>query len=368
MIKRLLYPVITKYLNWDKVIIIYWARQVGKTTLAKDLFSWKEFLYLNWDEIDVQERLSTITKINLDSLIQNRDNIIIDEAQKIRDIWTILKIIHDYHPEKKIIATGSSSFDLANVVNEPLTWRKFEFTLYPLSISELKTTYNYLELASKIPQLMITWLYPEVVTTGSMKVLHELTNSYLYKDILSFWKIKKSDAIIKLLKSLALQIWDEVSYHELWQQCWLHPDTVEQYIEILEKSFIIFRLSPYYSNERKSIKKLKKIYFWDLWIRNSLINNLNPVDLRNDIWWLRENFVIVEFLKKMWYDENINDYYFWRDWKSEIDFLISKNWELHWYEIKYSKDKGKNLQYINEKIKLNSYQVINKNNFLDFVL
>ena len=366
-IERQLKSVIQSELDMNKIIILYWARQVWKTTLAKDLFNWEDYLYLNWDEFNVQQIFSEITKSNIENIIMKNNYIIIDEAQRIKNIGLILKIMYDYHPEKKIIATGSSSFDLANVINEPLTWRKFEYNLFPFSINELKNTYNFIELSSRIKQFMVTWMYPEVVTSQNPNILHRLANSYLYKDILTFDRIKKSDAIIKLLQSLAFQIWNEVSYNELWEQCWLNPKTVEQYIEILEQSFIIFRLNPYTLNKRTWIKKLKKIYFRDLWIRNAVINNLNPLNLRNDVWCLRENYAIVELIKNMRNKWEWNNYYFWRDGKSEVDLLISKNWELHWYEFKYAKDKWKNLKFINEKIKLDSYHVVNNKNIFDFL-
>ena len=366
-IERQLKPLIQSELDMNKIIILYWARQVWKTTLAKDLFSWKDYLYLNWDEFDVQQIFSEITKSNIESIIMKKDYIIIDEAQRIKNIGLILKIMYDYHPEKKIIATGSSSFDLANVVNEPLTWRKFEYNLFPFSINELKNTYNFIELSSRIKQFMVTWMYPEVVTSQNPNVLHRLANSFLYKDILTFDRVKKSDAIMKLLQSLAFQIGNEISYNELWEQCWLNPKTVEQYIEILEQSFIIFRLNPYTLNQRTGIKKLKKIYFRDLWIRNAVINNLNPITLRNDIWWLWENFAIVELIKNMKNKWERNNYYFWRDGKSEVDLIVSENWKLHGYEFKYSKEKWKNLKYIQEKIKLDSYNVVNNNNLFEFL-
>jgi len=366
-IERQITKIIKSYLQKNKIIILYWARQVWKTTLAKEIFSDKNYLYINWDEIDIQQRFLDITKSNIDSIVTKNNYIIIDEAQKIKNIGTILKIIHDYYPDKKIIATWSSSFDLANIINEPLTWRKIEFSLFPFSISELKNFYNPLELPSKIKQSLITWLYPEIITSQDPEILYELANNYLYKDILSFNKIKKSDYLVKLLQSLALQIGNEVSFNELWEQCGLHPDTVEQYIQLLEQSFIIFRLTPYTTNQRTWIKKLKKIYFRDLWIRNTIIWNLNPIELRNDVGWLWENFVIAELIKNMKNKKAWDNCYFWRDGKSEIDLLIAKNWELHWYEIKYSKERWKNTKYINEKIKLDSYQIINKDNILDFI-
>lgn len=366
-IKRQVQQLIKSYLEKDKIIILYWARQVGKTTLAKKIFEWKDYLYINWDELENRIMFSKISKIDIEHIIWNWKYIIFDEAQRIKNIWIILKIIHDNFPQKKIIATWSSSFDLANTVNEPLTGRKLEFQLFPFWIKEINHHINQLEISSKIEQYMITWLYPNIILDYDEKSLKDLANNYVYKDILTFDKIKKSDAIVKLLQSIALQIWNEVSYNELWEQCNLNPKTVEQYIQILEQAFIIFRLQPYTTNQRTWIKKLKKIYFWDLWIRNAIINNINPVWLRNDIWWIRENFAIVEILKDRINKWEINNYYFRRDGGSEIDLLINKNWKLHWFEMKYTKNKWKNFNFIKQKLELETFDIVNKDNILNYI-
>ena len=346
---------------------MYWARQVWKTTLAKELFKDKKYLYINWDEYTTRQMLSDVSKVWLEKLVAGRDYIIFDEAQKINDIGTILKIIHENYPEKKIIATGSSSFELANSINEPLTWRKFEFKLYPLSVEEISKNFNFIEMSSKIDDFLVIWMYPEIVADYDKESLKNLVNSYVYKDVLTFEKIKKSDELVKLLQLLAFQIGSEVSYNELGQQCWLNSRTVEQYIQILEQSFIIFRLPSYTFNQRNAIKKKKKIYFRDLWVRNTLINNLNPINLRDDIGGLWENFVIVEFLKKM--NNHLEDasVYFRKDQKAELDFVVSMNWELKWYEIKYARNKSKNYQYIKDSLNLTSLEVINKENIFEFI-
>lgn len=366
-IQRTLYSVIQKYLQKNKVIILYGARQVGKTTLAKELFKDQKYLYLNGDEYTTRQILGDISKIGLQKIVAWWDYLIFDEAQKIKDMGTILKIIHEDFPEKKIIATGSSSFELANQVNESLTGRKYEFTLYPLSIEELSQNFNFIEMSSKLNECMITGMYPEIVVDYDDQSLKNLVNSYVYKDVLTFEKIKKSDELMKLLQLLAFQIGSEVSYYELGQQCGLNSRTVEQYIQILEQAFILFRLPSYTFNQRNAIKKKKKIYFRDLWVRNMLINNLNPLTLRNDIGGLWENFVIVEYLKKMHnHLENAN-VYFWKDPKAELDFIVSMNGELKWYEIKYTRNKSKNYQYIKDTLNLTSLEVINRENFLDFI-
>ena len=366
-IQRTLYPILQNYLEKKKVIILYGARQVGKTTLAKELFKNQKYLYLNGDEYTTRQMLWDFSKIGLEKIVTGWDCILFDEAQKMKDIGTLLKIIHENFPEKKLIATWSSSFELANRINEPLTWRKYEFTLYPFSIEEISQNYNFIELSSKIDDCLITGMYPEIIVDYDSQSLKNLVNSYVYKDVLTFEKIKKSDELIKLLQLLAFQIGSEVSYYELWQQCGLNSKTVEQYIQILEQAFIIFRLSSYTYNQRNAIKKKKKIYFWDLWVRNMLINNLNPVNLRNDLGGIWENFVIVEMIKKMHnHLENVS-FYFWKDQKAELDFIVSMNGELKGYEIKYTRNKGKNYQYIKNTLNLASLEIINKANVWDFI-
>ncbi len=347
-------------------IVIYGARQVGKTTLVKSLFENKDYLYLNGDEFDIQQLLNQANTTKLQNIIGKYSTIIIDEAQRITNIGLTLKLIYDNFPDKLIVATGSSSFELANYINEPLTGRKVEFTLYPFSVWELSDQYSSIEISRMIEQWMITGMYPSIVTDYDEKYLKELVNSYVYKDILSFGKIKKTDGLIKLLQSLALQIGNEVSYHELGSQCGLDAKTVEQYVVILEQAFIVFRLSPYTTNQRTGIKKLKKIYFWDLWVRNAIINNLNPMSIRNDTWWIRENYAIVELIKhynNQWISYN---YYFRRDQNKELDLVVQWHWKLCGYEIKYSQTTLKHYEYIRQHLKLSTLEIINKDNLLQY--
>ena len=358
---------IEKYLKRHKIIILYWARQVGKTSLVKHIMEWKNYLYINWDEFDIQQKFKNPNSIKIRNILWSDKYIVIDEAQRITDIWIVLKIIYDNFPDKFIIATWSSSFELANKINEPLTGRKIEFNLYPLSISELKKIYSNIDIVRMLDQWMISWLYPNIVLNYDETELRNMINSYVYKDILSFNGIKKSDEIIKLLQSLALQIGNEVSYNELWIQCWLSSKTVEQYINILEQAFIVFRLPTYTKNPRTGIKKLKKIYFWDLWIRNIIINNLNPLYIRDDTWALRENFVISEIIKNNNNKWIFYNYYFWRDGNKELDLITEKNWELKWYEIKYKKHEMKHFSYIKDLLWLSSLSIVNKDNILQYI-
>ena len=285
-----------------KIIILYWARQVGKTTLVKHLLSkhWNINDYYSCDEPDIRSSLSHKTSTELKSFFWEKKLIVIDEAQRVENIGITLKLFIDNYPDIQIIATWSSSFDLANKVNEPLTGRKYEYSLYPFSIEELSSKYSNLELTRFKNDNMIFWLYPEIFASSEydkIKNLKTLVNSYLYQDILSFWNIRKPDFIIKLLQALAIQTWNQVSYTELANLIWVDKNTIENYIIILEKAFIIFRLWSFSRNLRNELKLSKKIYFYDLWVRNALINNFNALELRQDVWALWENFLISERMK-----------------------------------------------------------------------
>jgi hypothetical protein len=358
-----------------KIIIIYWPRQVGKTTLVRALLSkyWNTDDYYNCDEPDIRLSLTNKTSTELRSFFWDKKLIVIDEAQRVENIGITLKLLIDNYPDIQIIATWSSSFDLANKINEPLTWRKYEYHLYPFSIEELNSKYSKLELTRFKDENMIFWLYPEVFFSSQndkIKNLKILVDSYLYKDILSFWNIRKPDMIIKLLQALALQVWNQVSYTELANLIWVDKNTIENYIIILEKAFIIFRLWSFSRNLRNEIKFSKKIYFYDLWVRNALINNFNPLELRQDTWALWENFLISERIK---YNSNnflyVNSY-FWRTFtQQEIDY-IEESWDkLSAYEFKYSVNKKpKPLKNFIEAYLKSSFEIINWDNYLDFVM
>ena len=358
-----------------KIIIIYWPRQVGKTTLVKILLSkyWSIEDYYNCDEPDIRLNLTNKTSTELKSFFWNKKLIVIDEAQRVENIWVTLKLLIDNYPDIQIIATWSSSFDLANKINEPLTWRKYEFHLYPFSIEELSSKYSKLELKRFKDENMIFGLYPEIFFSSKndkIKNLKTLVDSYLYKDILSFWNIRKPDIIIKLLQVLAIQVWNQVSYNELANLIWVDKNTIENYIIILEKAFIIFRLWSFSRNLRNEIKFSKKIYFYDLWVRNTIINNFNPLELRQDIWALWENFIISE---KMKYNSNnflyVNSY-FWRTFaQQEIDY-IEESWDkLFAYEIKYSANKKvKPFKSFIEAYPKSNFEIVNQDNYLDYII
>jgi len=365
--------IINSLFNW-KIIILYWPRQVGKTTLVKHILKDYErsWLYLNCDEIDIREMLENKTSTEIKSQLWNKTFIVIDEAQRVQNIWLTLKLINDNFPKIQVIATWSSSFELSNKINEPLTWRKKEFFMYPISFQELSYKYSKIELNRMLENRIIYWWYPDIIFSSkdeTINSLKSLSDSYLFKDILNFWKIKKSDFLIKLLQALALQIWSEVSYNELSRLLWIDKKTIESYINILEKAFIIFKLSSFNRNIRNELKKSKKIYFYDTWIRNAIINNFNPFSLRNDVWDLFENFLIVERLKYNARNNLNKNIFFWRTTtQKEIDFIEESNGEIKWYEFKFNSDKFKKHKDFLENYKNSSIELINNKNYLNFIL
>ena len=344
MIKRILESQIVSLLGSSKAIIIMGARQVGKSTLIDTIFHDKtDILWMTGDDLDVQELFSQMTSTRLKALLGTTKVLIIDEAQRIPDIGLRLKLITDQIKDVQVIATGSSSFELASKVNESLAGRKREFRMYPVSFSEMVSHTNLLEELRLIPHRMIYGYYPEVVSNPGNEpvILKELSDSFLYKDILSFESINKPDKIVRLLKALAFQIGSQVSYNEIAQLIGLDSKTVERYIDILEKSYIIFRLGSFSRNLRNELKASRKIYFWDLGIRNLLIGNLAQVENRTDAGALWENFIIAERLKRNSYNGSIAQYWFWRtQQQKEIDYLEEVDGQLDAYEFKWNDKKA----------------------------
>lgn len=374
MIERQILKSIENDLFKWKIIIIYWPRQVGKTTLSKIILEkfWENYSYFNCDEPDIREMLRNKTSTELKSIIWNKKIIVIDEAQRVENIWITLKLIVDNFPEIQVIATWSSSFELANKTNEPLTGRKYEYHLHPFSIFELKNLYSDLELKRLLEERVIYGSYPVVfnkTTSEKQRDLKMLTDSYLFKDIFSFWNIKKPDLLIKLLKALALQIWSQVSYTELAWLVWIDKNTIESYIHILEQAFIIFRLDSFSRNLRNELKFSKKIYFYDNGIRNALINNFNTLELRQDTWALWENFLLSERQKYISNNGFYRNIYFWRNHaQAEIDYIEEYDGKLHTYEFKWWNKKVKFPKAFEQAYPNSSFEVINKDNFLEFVL
>jgi len=340
-IKRKLEHVIKKNLFKKKAIIIYGPRQAGKTTLVKKIINDinKPTLWLNGDEPDIRTLLSDTTSTKLKSIIENNKIVVIDEAQRIKNIGITIKLIVDNISNTQIIATGSSSFELANRISEPLTGRKFEYLLLPFSFEELSLYYSLIEEKRLIEERLVYGYYPEIVITNESKKekLKLLSDSYLYKDILNLNGIKKSDKLEKLIQALALQIGNEVSFSELGDIVGLDNETVEKYIQILEKAFIIFKLKSFSRNLRNELKKRNKIYFYDMGIRNAVINNFNTIELRNDIGNLWENFIISERMKFLQYNRIYANQYFWRTHnKQEIDYIEEKEGHIYAYELKWN--------------------------------
>ncbi len=345
MIERQQQQSIEKLLGSRKAIIILGARQVGKSTLLNQLFDQREgVMWLNGDDWDVRQLLADMTSTRIKALIGANHWVVIDEAQRIPDIGLRLKLITDQVPGVQVVATGSSSFQLASQVNEPLTGRKREFHIFPLTYQEMTAHTNLLEEHRMIPHRMVYGYYPEVVTSPGEEqtVLRELSNSYLYKDILSLDSISKPNKLTMLLQALARQIGEQVSYNEVGQLIGLSPKTVERYIDVLEKSFIIFRLGSFSRNLRNELKASRKIYFWDLGIRNAVIANFQQVENRLDTGALWENFVIAERMKMLNTQERFCNSWFWRtQQQQEIDLVEEENGALHAFEFKWNPKKGK---------------------------
>lgn len=326
MIERQQQTQIEALLGGQKAIIILGARQVGKSTLLNHLFANREgVMWLNGDDWDVAQLLNDMTSTRLRTLIGNNKWVVIDEAQRIPDIGLKLKLITDQVPTVQVVATGSSSFQLASLVNESLTGRKREFTIFPMTYQEMVNHTNLIEEHRMIPHRMVYGYYPEVVTSpgDEQTVLRELTNSYLYKDILTLDNISKPDKLSMLLQALARQIGEQVSYNEIGQLIGLNPKTVEKYVDVLEKSFVIFRLGSFSRNLRNELKISRKIYFWDLGVRNAVIANFQQVENRMDAGALWENFVIAERLKMLNATRRFVNSWFWRtQQQQEIDYIV----------------------------------------------
>lgn len=346
MYSRKIQTRIQKWLFQGKIIILYGARQVGKTTLAKQIltdFKKKQNLktaYFNCEDPLVADSLINKSAQQIHNFLETPDMVVLDEAQSIPNIGRILKIYHDQYPKVQIIATGSSSFDLANQINEPLTGRSIEFKIYPLSIAEIAEKHNQLSLKSNLPKFLLYGLYPDIVDKNneiSRELVVNLAKKYLFKDILNFEGIKNSNLVYKILKALAYQLGSEVNYTKLANLVESNKNTVERYIDILEKSFIIFRLPAFSTNQRNEISKTKKIYFYDVGLRNALIQDFGDLNLRSDIGGIWENFCILELLKKYENEGGYGQFYFWRTYtQQEIDLIIKENSLLKCFEFKWN--------------------------------
>lgn len=373
MIQRQLKSIIGDRLWQGKAIILFGARQVGKTTLLRELLSSRQdVLWLNGDEQDVRSLLEKASSTLLRAVIGKNSLVVIDEAQRITDIGIAIKLITDQIPGVQVLATGSSSFDLSNQINEPLTGRKLEYRMYPLSFGELVAHHGLLEEKRMLLHRLVYGSYPDVVSrVGDERViLTELADSYLYKDILTFDKIKKSERLVKLLQALAFQVGSEVSYNELAQTCGLDAKTVERYITLLEQSYIIFRLGSFSRNLRNELKFSRKIYFWDCGIRNAVLGNYQLSEHRLDIGALFENYMVSERLKKLSYDKSHAQSYFWRSkQKQEIDYIEEIDGQLSAVEFKWNPTKRASVPLSFARSYPDAvFQVLTSDHYEDFLL
>jgi hypothetical protein len=341
-IQRLLLSQLKDALFPGKVLVLYGPRQVGKTTLAKDLLNSISLRskFINADELIYREALTSQNRQTLGEVLGDAELLVIDEAQRVPEIGLNLKILIDSYPHATILATGSASFDLANKISEPLTGRKFTFTLYPISYPELKQTLGAIEARSQLERWLVWGGYPAIVTTDNQifreRLLGELVGSYLYRDILDLEGVRRPEKIVDLLRLLAFQIGQEISFAEIAASLALNRQTVERYLDLLEKVFVVFRVGGFSRNLRKEITKNPRYYFFDNGVRNSLIQNFNPLGLRNDVGQLWENYLLIERRKANQIAGRAVNAYFWRTYdQKEIDSIEEFDGKLHGYEFKW---------------------------------
>jgi len=371
MIKRTVLQTLQEKLHKGKAIVLLGPRQVGKTTLILHCLKGKDFLFLDGDDPEIRDLLDNSGTSKLKAIIGNFKWVFIDEAQRIKDVGIIAKIITDQFKEVQLLLSGSSALEINNSTQESLTGRKFEYHLFPISWEEFEGHVGYVEAAAQLEERLIFGMYPDVINNraDARDVLKQLTSSYLYKDILALTGIKKPDLLDKLLKALALQMGSEVSYNELSKLLEIDKATVSKYIDLLEKTFIVFRLNSFSRNQRNEIKNNRKIYFYDNGIRNMIIKNLNPLEIRNDKGALWENFLISERIKMQTYYQVYANNYFWRTvQKQEIDFIEESNGNILAVEFKWnSRGKNKIPTSFIETYKAVG-KTIDKENFREFVL
>lgn len=365
---------IDKYLIPGNVLVVYGARRVGKTTLVEQYLKRvkEKYLFVNGEDINVQKYLSSQSIEKLKEFIGENKLFIIDEAQSITNIGLNLKLIVDNIPDLKVIATGSSSFDIDLDIGEPLTGRRYVLKMFPLAQMELSNYENPAETLANLESRLIYGSYPEVISSYDKQMkqryLQELVQSYLLKDILQLNGVRKADKLIRLLQLLAFQIGKEVSVTELGKQLSLGKNTVDRYLDLLEKVFVITKLSGFSRNLRKEISKNNRYYFVDLGIRNSLINNFNILDIRNDIGQLWENYIVIERMKKREYTGILSNNYFWRTYdKKEIDLVEEYKGKLTGYEIKWKKENLKSIPTWLDTYPNSSLKLINHSNYLTFI-
>ncbi|MCC5933314.1 MAG: ATP-binding protein [Balneolales bacterium] len=374
MIRRSIQDSIQKLLFKGKVIILYGARRTGKTTLSKALLAGfgDEARYINCEILQYRQALETTNTALLNDFLGNYKVIVLDEAQSIPNIGLTLKVLADTRPDIQLIATGSSSFDMAQSVSEPLTGRSRTFTLYPFSLTEISQETLPVDWDARLENMLRFGMYPDVYGQPEEEALEELrdiSTNYLYKDVLQFNQLKRSDLLFKLLQALALQLGHEVSYNELAKLLGENHHTIRNYIELLEKSFVVFRLGSFSRNLRKELSKSFKVYFLDNGIRNSLINNFNPLSQRDDTGALWENFCVTERMKLLHNQRQFPNRYFWRTYdRKEIDYLEEAGGRLSTFEFKWNPNaKVRKPAEFFETYPNSSFEVITRENYRGFL-
>ncbi|HXK50220.1 MAG TPA: ATP-binding protein [Clostridiales bacterium] len=374
-IKRDIKELILNKIVQGKVIVLLGARRVGKTFLLKQILEdiGEDHLFVNGENINVHIELERRTVENYSKFLGSKRLLVIDEAQKIPEIGNILKLMIDEIEGLKIIVTGSSAFDVKNLTGEPLTGRKYSYTLFPFSENEFTQTENYIARKEKTAQRLIYGNYPELLNIpdagDKREYLNEVVSSYLLKDILSFENIKNSSKVLNILRLLAFQIGKEVSYHELGNQLSMSKNTVEKYIDLLSKVFIIFKVEGFSRNLRKEISKSPRWYFYDNGIRNTLAANFNELSLRNDTGQLWENYAISERIKFQNANRMTVNNYFWRTYdQQEIDWVEEREGKLFAYEFKWGKKTAKPPAAWKKTYKNSEFSVITPDNFHDWVV
>ncbi len=375
MISRI-YDDLDKILKGGKVVVLYGPRQVGKTTLINKFLKNTKLKYRldNGDDIKISKILTSRSKEQIDKYIEGYELIVIDEAQRIHDVGLGLKILVDNNPKIKVLITGSSSLSLSYRVGEPLVGRKFDYVLYPVSQKELKKGLSVYDLELKKEDFLVYGSYPAVLELSNraekINLLNNITNSYLFRDIIDLEKVSDSKILMDLLKLIAFQVGSEVSLTELGLNLGIDRKTVARYLWLLEQSFVLFNLRGFSRNLRKEITSKSKYYFYDLGIRNAVVNNFNEIDSRNDVGQLWENFLAIERLKNQKYTPIYSNNYFWRTWdKNEIDWVEERDGKLFAFEFKWGKLKSRK----SEKAWINSYnnsefKTITQENYLDFII
>ncbi len=371
MIERQLHTQISEKLSTGRALIVIGPRRVGKTTLLNAFLKNKPYLFLDGDDPKVRELLTNANTELLKTILGKNESVFIDEAQRIPNIGLTLKIITDQFKNVQLFVSGSSALDLNSTINEPLTGRKWDFQLFPISWQELENHLGYVAAVQQLETRILYGMYPEVITHQGEEIdyLKELSDSYLYKDLLSYGGIRKPEVLEKLLKALALQIGNEVSYNELSQLIGIDKNTVSNYIDLLIKTYVIFKLPSFSRNLRNEIKTNQKIYFYDTGIRNMVIGNFNSLENRNDKGALWENFLISERLKQRFYTKSIANAYFWRTRiQQEIDYVEEGSGKITGYEFKWNpKAKIKKHPIFQETYNA-GIEMVSQDNFRNFIL